>query len=52
VLADLITRGLRTPEFLITDGAAGLEQAFGGAVARVPAQPMTNGAVEQEKRAA
>ncbi len=28
VLDDLITRGLRTPEFLITDGGAGLERAL------------------------
>ncbi|MBV8590947.1 MAG: transposase [Acetobacteraceae bacterium] len=28
VLDDLVARGLRTPEFLIIDGAAGLEKAL------------------------
>jgi putative transposase len=38
VLDDLIARGLRTPEFLITDGAAGLEKAL---AALWPAQRCT-----------
>ena len=38
VLDDLIARGLRTPEFLITDGAAGLERALAALWPDVPAQ--------------
>ena len=41
VLDDLIARGLRTPEFLITDGAAGLERAFAALWPAVPAQRCT-----------
>lgn len=38
VLDDLAARGLRTPEFLITDGAAGLEKALAALWPAVPAQ--------------
>jgi putative transposase len=41
VLDDLITRGLRTPEFLIIDGAAGLEKALAALWPAVPAQRCT-----------
>jgi putative transposase len=41
VLDDLIARGLRTPEFLITDGAAGLEKALAALWPGVPAQRCT-----------
>jgi transposase-like protein len=38
VLDDLIARGLRTPDFLIVDGAAGLERALAAFWPDVPAQ--------------
>ena len=38
VLDDLVARGLRTPEFLIIDGAAGLERALVALWPDVPAQ--------------
>jgi transposase-like protein len=41
VLDDLIARGLRTPEFLIVDGAAGLEKALAALWPEVPAQRCT-----------
>ena len=41
VLDDLIVRGLRTPEFLVTDGAAGLERALAALWPDVPAQRCT-----------
>jgi len=41
VLDDLIARGLRTPEFLIVDGAAGLERALASLWPDVPAQRCT-----------
>jgi putative transposase len=41
VLDDLIKRGLRKPEFLIVDGATGLEQALGALWADVPTQRCT-----------
>ena len=41
VLDDLIARGLRTPEFLITDGAAGLERALAALWPAAPAQRCT-----------
>jgi putative transposase len=41
ILDDLVTRGLRTPEFLITDGAAGLERALAALWPDVPAQRCT-----------
>jgi len=41
VLDDLITRGLRGPEFLITDGAAGLEKALAALWPAIPAQRCT-----------
>lgn len=41
ILDDLITRGLRTPEFLIMDGAAGLERALAALWPAVPAQRCT-----------
>jgi putative transposase len=41
ILDDLVARGLRTPEFLITDGAAGLERALVAVWPDVPAQRCT-----------
>jgi len=41
VLDDLIARGLRAPEFLIVDGAAGLERALAALWPDVPAQRCT-----------
>jgi putative transposase len=41
VLDDLVARGLRAPEFLITDGAAGLERALACLWPDVPAQRCT-----------
>jgi len=41
VLDDLIARGLRTPEFLIVDGAAGLEKALAALWPTLPTQRCT-----------
>jgi putative transposase len=41
ILDDLIARGLRTPEFLIIDGGAGLERALAALWPDVPAQRCT-----------
>jgi transposase-like protein len=41
ILDDLVARGLRTPEFLITDSAAGLERALAALWPDVPAQRCT-----------
>jgi putative transposase len=41
VLDDLIKRGLRRPEFLIVDGAAGLDQAIAAVWDGVPVQRCT-----------
>ncbi len=41
VLDDLIARGLRAPEFLIIDGAAGLEKALAALWPEVPTQRCT-----------
>src|SRR6185436_3414850 len=41
VLDDLVARGLRSPEFLIIDGAAGLEKALAALWPAVPAQRCT-----------
>jgi len=41
VLDDLIARGLKTPEFLITDGGAGLDRALAALWPDVPAQRCT-----------
>jgi putative transposase len=41
VLDDLVARGLRTPEFLIIDGAAGLEKALAALWPEVPTQRCT-----------
>jgi len=41
ILDDLISRGLRTPEFLIIDGAAGLERALTALWPNVPSQRCT-----------
>jgi putative transposase len=41
VLDDLIARGLRTPQFLIVDGAAGLDKALAGLWPAVPTQRCT-----------
>jgi putative transposase len=38
---DLVARGLRTPEFLVIDGAAGLEKALAALWPAVPAQRCT-----------
>ena len=41
ILDDLVARGLRTPAFLVTDGAAGLERALAALWPDVPAQRCT-----------
>jgi len=41
ILDDLIAHGLRTPEFLITDGGAGLDRALAALWPDVPAQRCT-----------
>jgi len=41
VLEDLIARGLRTPEFLLTDGGTGLDRALAALWPDVPAQRCT-----------
>jgi transposase-like protein len=41
VLDDLVERGLRTPEFLIIDGGAGLERALAALWPQVPTQRCT-----------
>ncbi len=41
VLDDLLARGLRTPEFLVVDGAAGLERALASLWPDLPAQRCT-----------
>src|SRR3954468_2770246 len=41
ILDDLIARGLRTPEFLVIDGAAGVERALAALWPDVPAQRCT-----------
>ena len=41
VLDDLVARGLRTPEFLVIDGAAGLGKALAALWPEVPAQRCT-----------
>src|SRR5260370_38410013 len=41
VLADLINRGLRRPEFLIVDGAPGLDKAIASVWDGVPVQRCT-----------
>ena len=41
VLDDLVARGLRTPEFLIIDGAAGLERALASLWPELPTQRCT-----------
>ena len=41
VLEDLIKRGLRKPQFLIVDGASGLEQALSSIWGDVPTQRCT-----------
>jgi putative transposase len=41
ILDDLLARGLRTPQFLITDGAAGLDRALAALWPDVPAQRCT-----------
>ena len=41
MLDDLIARGLQTPDFLITDGGAGLERALAALWPEVPAQRCT-----------
>jgi len=41
ILDDLIARGLRTPEFLVTDGGAGLERVLAALWPDIPAQRCT-----------
>lgn len=41
IIDDLISRGLRTPEFLLIDGAAGLERALTALWPNVPSQRCT-----------
>jgi putative transposase len=41
VLDDLVTRGLRRPEFLIVDGAPGLDKAIAAVWDGVPVQRCT-----------
>ena len=41
IFDDLVARGLRTPQFLITDGAAGLERTLAALWPDVPAQRCT-----------
>src|SRR5215210_4298263 len=41
VLDDLVARGLRTPEFLVIDGAAGIEKALAALWPAAPAQRCT-----------
>src|SRR5512132_1298549 len=41
LLDDLVARGLQTPEFLIVDGAAGLEKALAALCPEVPTQRCT-----------
>ncbi len=41
VLDDLLARGLRTPEFLMVDGGAGLDRALAGLWPNVPVQRCT-----------
>src|SRR5512144_1697766 len=41
LLDDLVARGLKTPEFLIVDGAAGLEKALAALWPEVPTQRCT-----------
>src|SRR5436305_12321098 len=41
VLDDLVARGLKTPEFLVIDGAAGLEKALAALWPEVPTQRCT-----------
>jgi putative transposase len=43
VLDDLINRGLRRPEFLIVDGAPGLDEAIAAAWDGVPARSTRTG---------
>ena len=43
VLDDLVARGLKAPEFLITGGAAGLEKALAALWPDVPAHPKVHG---------
>src|SRR5262249_39565440 len=47
VLDDLIQRGLRRPEFLIVDGAAGLEKALAAVWDGVPVQRCTVGSLKK-----
>jgi transposase-like protein len=47
VLDDLVARGLRTPEFLIVDGAAGLERALAALWPEAPARRCTVGLLKK-----
>ena len=50
VLDGLVARGLPTPEFLITDGAAGLERALAALWPEVPAQRCTVHTIRMQSR--
>ncbi len=50
ILDDLVARGLRTPDFLITDGAAGLERALAALWPEVPAQRCTVHTIRTQSR--
>ncbi len=50
VLDDLIKRGLRRPEFLIVDGAAGLDQAITAVWDGVPVQRCTVGPLKKSAK--
>src|SRR5512132_1410815 len=47
LLDDLVARGLKTPEFLIVDGAAGLEKALAALWPEVPTQRCTVGLLKK-----
>src|SRR5512132_1247963 len=50
LLDDLLARGLKTPEFLIIDGAAGLEKALAALWPEVPTQRCTVGPLKNPYR--
>ena len=51
ILDDLIARGLRTPAFVIVDGAPGLEKALSALWPDLPAQRCTVGLLRNPVRA-
>src|SRR4051812_7371158 len=50
ILDDLMARGLRTPEFVIVDGAPGLEKALAALWPDVPAQRCTDHTIRTQLR--